>query len=81
HVSTGELPRIPANVVRKLVAFSVLLLIAPILVYFFSLKYVFVGSTAPSAIAAVIAANMVLAGYVYAAWVEDSESNSQEKPK
>ncbi|KAJ1800261.1 hypothetical protein LPJ59_001229 [Coemansia sp. RSA 2399] len=66
-------PHIPGSVVRKLVIFSLLLLIAPILVYFTSLKYVFVGSTAASAITAVVAANMVLVAWVYTAWSEDEE--------
>ncbi|KAJ2435129.1 vacuolar ATPase assembly integral membrane protein vma21 [Coemansia sp. RSA 2424] len=64
-------PQIPGNVIRKLLAFSFLLLVLPILAYFASLRYLFVGSTASSAIVAVIVANCVLAAYVYAAWIED----------
>ncbi|KAJ1735216.1 hypothetical protein LPJ72_001974 [Coemansia sp. Benny D160-2] len=67
---TKQPPHIPGFVVRKLVGFSLLLLIAPIFVYFASLKYAFVGSTAASAITAVVAANLVLASWVYAAWAE-----------
>ncbi|KAJ2767223.1 vacuolar ATPase assembly integral membrane protein vma21 [Coemansia nantahalensis] len=65
--------QIPGSVVGKLVAFSLLLLVAPILVYFASLNLVFSGSTTPAAIAAAVTANIVLAAYVYAAWIEDQE--------
>ncbi|KAJ2819042.1 vacuolar ATPase assembly integral membrane protein vma21 [Coemansia sp. 'formosensis'] len=68
-------PQIPGNVIRKLLAFSLLLLALPILAYFGSLKYIFVGSTASSAIVAVIVANVVLAAYVYAAWIEDTSEH------
>ncbi|KAJ2491984.1 vacuolar ATPase assembly integral membrane protein vma21 [Coemansia sp. RSA 2050] len=70
-------PQIPGNVIRKLVAFSLLLLVLPILAYFGSLRYLFVGSTASSAIVAVIVANFVLAAYVYAAWVEDASEHAE----
>ncbi|ORX72175.1 hypothetical protein DL89DRAFT_291396 [Linderina pennispora] len=55
-----------------LVAFSLLLLIMPIMVYFMTLKYVFAGKTAASAIAAVVAANLVLE-------LEDREQDSKAK--
>ncbi|KAJ1952602.1 vacuolar ATPase assembly integral membrane protein vma21, partial [Linderina pennispora] len=71
-------PRVPSHVVRKLVVFSLLLLIMPIMVYFMTLKYVFAGKTAASAIAAVVAANLVLAAFVYAAWVEELEDREQD---
>ncbi|KAJ2707360.1 vacuolar ATPase assembly integral membrane protein vma21 [Coemansia sp. IMI 203386] len=75
-------PNIPSNVVAKLVSFSALLLVAPILCYFVSLKYIFVGATASSAIVAVIAANLVLAAFVYSAWneeLDDRQSESKNK--
>ncbi|KAJ2021549.1 vacuolar ATPase assembly integral membrane protein vma21 [Coemansia sp. S610] len=75
-VQPANTPQIPGNVIRKLLAFSLLLLVLPILAYFGSLKYVFVGSTASSAIVAVIVANFVLAAYVYAAWVEDASEHA-----
>ncbi|KAJ2402326.1 hypothetical protein GGI23_000791 [Coemansia sp. RSA 2559] len=70
---TGKTPHIPGSVVCKLVVFSLLMLIAPILAYFASLKYVFVGSTAASAITAVVVANMVVVAWVYTAWSEEKE--------
>ncbi|KAJ2020833.1 hypothetical protein GGI13_005339 [Coemansia sp. RSA 455] len=73
---TASAPQIPGNVIRKLLAFSLLLLVLPIFAYFGSLKYIFVGSTASSAIVAVIVANIVLAAYVYAAWVEDASEHT-----
>ncbi|KAJ2686511.1 vacuolar ATPase assembly integral membrane protein vma21 [Coemansia spiralis] len=75
-VQPANTPQIPGNVIRKLLAFSLLLLVLPILAYFGSLKYLFVGSTASSAIVAVIVANFVLAAYVYAAWVEDASEHA-----
>ncbi|KAI7834303.1 hypothetical protein BX661DRAFT_176951 [Kickxella alabastrina] len=69
--STANKPQIPGNVIRNLVVFSLLLLIVPILVYFASLRYVFVGATAASAIVAVVAANLVLGVFVYVAWNEE----------
>ncbi|KAJ2376666.1 hypothetical protein IW150_001841 [Coemansia sp. RSA 2607] len=80
--STGSsTPNIPSNVVGKLAVFSLLLLIAPIITYFISLKYVFVGATATSAIAAVIVANIVLAAFVYAAWTEELEDVPKQMRK
>ncbi|KAJ2128802.1 vacuolar ATPase assembly integral membrane protein vma21 [Coemansia sp. RSA 788] len=76
RVEAVQSPQIPGNVIKKLVAFSVTLLIAPILTYFLSLNFVFAGSTTPAAITAAVTANIVLAAYVYAAWVEESDGNS-----
>ncbi|KAJ2062918.1 hypothetical protein GGI17_002084 [Coemansia sp. S146] len=73
---TASAPQIPGNVIRKLLAFSLLLLVLPILAYFGSLKYIFVGSPASSAIVAVIVANFVLGAYVYAAWIEDASEHA-----
>lgn len=72
-------PQIPGNVIRKLLIFSMLLLTVPLAVYFGSIKYVFVGSTASSAIAAAISANLVLAMYVYVAWIEDIDANNDKQ--
>ncbi|KAJ1826271.1 hypothetical protein LPJ56_002264 [Coemansia sp. RSA 2599] len=74
----SAMPKIPRSVVGKLVSFSLLLLVAPILCYFVSLKYIFVGATASSAIVAVIAANLVLAAFVYSAWNEELEDRQPE---
>ncbi|KAJ2614167.1 vacuolar ATPase assembly integral membrane protein vma21 [Coemansia sp. RSA 1365] len=81
HAEAESAPQIPGNVVGKLVAFSLLLLIMPILAYFLSLKLVFAGSTTPSAITAAVTANVVLAGYVYVAWVEDVDEGSENVQK
>ncbi|KAJ1835655.1 vacuolar ATPase assembly integral membrane protein vma21 [Coemansia sp. RSA 2711] len=74
--SAAQTPQIPSNVLQKLVAFSVVLLIAPILAYFLALHYVFAGSTTPAAITAAVTANIVLAAYVYAAWTEEEPSSA-----
>ncbi|KAI9475195.1 hypothetical protein BX667DRAFT_515621 [Coemansia mojavensis] len=57
-------PQVPGNVARKLVAFSIALLILPILAYFITLHFVFSGRTTPAAVTAAVTANLVLAGYV-----------------
>ncbi|KAJ2081604.1 vacuolar ATPase assembly integral membrane protein vma21 [Coemansia sp. RSA 988] len=76
-----DTPQIPGTVVGKLVAFSLLLLIMPILAYFLSLKLVFAGSTTPSAITAAVTANIVLAGYVFVAWMEDVDDDADALSK
>ncbi|PIA19473.1 hypothetical protein COEREDRAFT_36593 [Coemansia reversa NRRL 1564] len=81
HTEAENAPQIPGSVVGKLVAFSLLLLVIPILAYFLSLKFVFAGSTTPSAITAAVTANIVLAGYVYVAWVEDTDEGSENLQK
>ncbi|KAJ2781542.1 vacuolar ATPase assembly integral membrane protein vma21 [Coemansia javaensis] len=73
------LARIPGSVVGKLVAFSVLLLVVPLLAYFASLRLVFGGSTTPAAITAAVSANLVLAAYVYVAWTEESAGAPKRK--
>ncbi|KAJ1644254.1 hypothetical protein LPJ64_004057 [Coemansia asiatica] len=77
----SAMPNVPSDVVRKLVSFSLLLLVAPILSYFVSLKYIFVGATASSAIVAVIAANLVLAAFVYSAWNEELDPKPDQPQK
>ncbi|KAJ2161357.1 vacuolar ATPase assembly integral membrane protein vma21 [Coemansia sp. RSA 552] len=71
-------PHIPGNVVTKLVVFSLLLLVLPILAYFVTLNLVFGGSTTPAAITAAVTANIVLAAYVYAAWIEEDDSGGSQ---
>ncbi|KAJ1998675.1 hypothetical protein H4R26_005371 [Coemansia thaxteri] len=72
---------IPGHVIQKLFLFSALLLVVPILAYYVSLKHVFVGSAASSAIVAVIVANLVLAAYVYVAWIEDASDQARHVAK
>ncbi|KAJ2846773.1 vacuolar ATPase assembly integral membrane protein vma21 [Coemansia brasiliensis] len=72
-------PQIPGNVARKLIVFSIALLIVPILAYFITLKIS--GQTTPAAVTAAVTANLVLAGYVYAAWIEEDTGSIDDQPK
>lgn len=62
-------------VLWKLIIFSILMAVVPIGTYFSSLHYLFDGSTTYAGIAAVIAANTVLVGYVVLAFREDVTSS------
>ncbi|WVQ62661.1 uncharacterized protein L199_000808 [Kwoniella botswanensis] len=74
-VSTGKMAASPAETVQpavlyKLIIFAVLMAVAPIGTYFTVLTYFTKGNTIASAIAAIIAANLVLIGYIVVAWLE-----------
>ncbi|WVQ76183.1 hypothetical protein IAR50_005843 [Cryptococcus sp. DSM 104548] len=58
-------------VLGKLITFAVLMAVVPIGTYFGSLNYVWDGSTTFSAISAIVAANVILVGYVVLAFRED----------
>ncbi|EIW73340.1 hypothetical protein TREMEDRAFT_42323 [Tremella mesenterica DSM 1558] len=76
-VSSGKLapPNGIQSAVRwKLILFAILMAVVPIGTYFSSLRFVFGGATTPSAIAAIVAANMVLVGYVIVAFREEAHS-------
>ncbi|EIW66581.1 hypothetical protein M231_02233 [Tremella mesenterica] len=75
-VSSGKMaPQngIQSAVLWKLILFAILMAVVPIGTYFSSLRFLFDGSTTFSAIAAIIAANIVLVGYVIIAFREDSQ--------
>ncbi|ODN76191.1 hypothetical protein L202_06112 [Cryptococcus amylolentus CBS 6039] len=58
-------------VLGKLITFAVLMAVVPIGTYFGSLNYIWEGSTTFSAISAIVAANLILVGYVVLAFKED----------
>ncbi|KAK8845575.1 hypothetical protein IAR55_006290 [Kwoniella newhampshirensis] len=73
-VATGKMAAGPrANtqpaVLYKLIFFTVLMAVVPIATYFGSLRWK--GSTTYAAISAVLAANVILVGYVVVAFRED----------
>ncbi|CAD6583446.1 MAG: hypothetical protein TREMPRED_003569, partial [Tremellales sp. Tagirdzhanova-0007] len=75
RVASGKMAEgntIQPSILYKLILFAILMAVAPIGTYFGSLRYVWNGSSTPSAISAVIAANIVLVGYVVVAFREDS---------
>lgn len=80
----------------KLVVFAILMAVAPIGTYFGSLHYVWsglstrpidgswltvVGSSTKAAISAVVAANIVLVGYVWVAFAEDAQTGNVPPPR
>ncbi|KAJ1680055.1 hypothetical protein EV182_000774 [Spiromyces aspiralis] len=82
--------KVPASVMAKLLVFTVLLFILPILTYFGSLKYLFpatvnyfYGLDKPTVAAflAAIVANIVVAAYVVVALKEDSDQELAERNK
>ncbi|KAJ3283427.1 vacuolar ATPase assembly integral membrane protein vma21 [Borealophlyctis nickersoniae] len=66
-------PFIPGYVIAKLVFFSFLLFVLPLSSYYYTLNNVFHGNTNYSAITAVIVANLVVIGYVIAAFTESDK--------
>ncbi|WWC85839.1 uncharacterized protein L201_000706 [Kwoniella dendrophila CBS 6074] len=74
-VSTGRMAAGPVDTVQpavlyKLIIFALAMAIAPIGTYFLVLNYFSKGNTIASAISAIIAANIVLVGYIVVAWLE-----------
>ncbi|RSH81456.1 vacuolar ATPase assembly integral membrane protein vma21 [Saitozyma podzolica] len=84
-VSSGKMAAGPDNnvqpaVLYKLIIFALLMAIAPIGTYFSSLNYLWEGSTTLAAISAVVAANIVLVGYVVVAFREDAAAPPSRAP-
>jgi hypothetical protein len=88
-VNSIKASRNSSNVISKLIVFSLLILIVPLVSYFVSLKYIFRGTTShcidllfiesgelPSAIVAVVCVNVILVAYLIAAVLEDQNYNS-----
>ncbi|PPQ63432.1 hypothetical protein CVT24_004942 [Panaeolus cyanescens] len=67
-----------SGVLLKLLAFSVLLGVLPIGSYFLSLKYVWDENSTFAAITAVVAANLVLVGYIIASAIEDKQASASQ---
>ncbi|KAL1413250.1 vacuolar ATPase assembly integral membrane protein vma21 [Vanrija albida] len=72
---------IPQDVLLKLFTFAVLMAIVPISTYFLTVKHLWNGNTAYAALSAVLAANIVLGGYVYLAFVEDASNKAEVQEK
>jgi len=72
------------NVISKFVAFALAVGALPPAVYFTTKDYLWGGSTILSAISAVVCANLILFGYLFLAWKEESRfqaslENKKEK--
>ncbi|KAK1926109.1 VMA21-like domain-containing protein, partial [Papiliotrema laurentii] len=65
-------------VLYKLVLFAILMAVVPIGTYFGTLSHLFNGNTTYSAISAVLAANVVLVGYVVVAFREEVASSTAQ---
>ncbi|KAJ5115990.1 Vacuolar ATPase assembly integral membrane protein vma21 [Penicillium angulare] len=75
-------PVVPADVIYKLLGFTVAMLFAPIGMYFLTVNMVFGGNATWAGITAAITANVVLFAYIYVAWKEDqSDRIEAEKSK
>ncbi|BFZ55892.1 vacuolar ATPase assembly integral membrane protein vma21 [Savitreella phatthalungensis] len=71
---------VPPAVLSKLLLFSLAMLVLPLSAYYLSLEYLFQGyKTTHAAITAAVVANLVLVGYVIAAFLED-DSVVQTRP-
>ncbi|KAL7754479.1 vacuolar ATPase assembly integral membrane protein vma21 [Sorochytrium milnesiophthora] len=66
---------VPSHVVAKLIFFMAALLFGPITSYFYVYNYIFPGNSTYGAVAAVIVANVVVAGYVVVAFWEANDSD------
>ncbi|TXT16065.1 hypothetical protein VHUM_00568 [Vanrija humicola] len=55
--------------------------IVPISTYFVTVRHLWNGNTAYAALSAVLAANIVLGGYVYLAFVEDAATKAEVQEK
>ncbi|GAA6060501.1 hypothetical protein JCM10212_005582 [Sporobolomyces blumeae] len=73
--SSGPRPQNLSPVVWKLAIFTLLMIVGPIGTYFVTLNYYFRDPT-PSAITAAVVANLVLAGFVVVAFLEDSDPDA-----
>jgi len=71
-------PAVPADVIYKLLGFTLAMVILPIGTYFVSVDTVFGGNSTYAGAAAAIMANVVLVGYVVVAMMED-QSEAIEK--
>uniref|UniRef100_A0A060T0J9 ARAD1C16896p n=1 Tax=Blastobotrys adeninivorans TaxID=409370 RepID=A0A060T0J9_BLAAD len=73
-------PEVPLTVVRKLIFFTAAMIIAPVSC-FFILQNVFNWGSIVSGGTAALVANIVLIGYVVAAFMEDTEEMKEKKTK
>ncbi|KAI0427382.1 hypothetical protein F5Y09DRAFT_33359 [Xylaria sp. FL1042] len=80
--SSSTAPAVPTDVIIKLLAFTLAMVVIPIGSYFLTINTIFSGNSTYAGALAAILANVVLVGYVVVAMNEDqSEQLEAEKKK
>lgn len=76
----SQSPSVSTSVIAKLLLFSAAMIVLPLSAYYLSLEYLFQGyKTNYAAITAAITANLVVAGYVVVAFLEDDTASTPAK--
>jgi hypothetical protein len=78
-ITAGASRTVPANIAWKLAFFTLALLFAPLLTYFYVLNNVFPGNSTYSAFTAVAVANGLVIAYVVVAALEEDETPQTRK--
>ncbi|KAI0898656.1 VMA21-like domain-containing protein [Annulohypoxylon nitens] len=79
--SSSTAPAVPMDVIIKLLAFTLAMVVLPIGSYFLTVNTVFRGNSTYAGGLAAIMANVVLVGYVVVAMNEDQSDQAEEKKK
>ncbi|KAI1333230.1 hypothetical protein F5Y16DRAFT_393627 [Xylariaceae sp. FL0255] len=74
-------PAVPMDVILKLLAFTLAMIMVPIGSYFLTINTVFGGNSTYAGILAAILANVVLVGYVIVAYNEDQSDQREAEGK
>ncbi|BCR91240.1 vacuolar ATPase assembly integral membrane protein vma21 [Aspergillus chevalieri] len=74
-------PAVPANVIFKLLGFTLAMVAAPIGMYFLTVNSIFSGNSTWAGVTAAVAANVVLFAYIFVAWQEDQGERAAEGKK
>lgn len=74
-------PAVPANVIFKLLAFTLAMVAAPIGMYFLTVNSIFSGNSTWAGVTAAVTANVVLFAYIFVAWQEDQGERAAENEK
>ncbi|KAI1439693.1 VMA21-like domain-containing protein [Annulohypoxylon stygium] len=79
--SSSTAPAVPTDVIVKLLAFTLAMVVLPIGSYFLTVNTVFGGNSTYAGGLAAIMANVVLVGYVVVAMNEDQTDQAEAKKK
>ncbi|KAI1846851.1 hypothetical protein JX265_004821 [Neoarthrinium moseri] len=81
HEKSSIAPAVPTDVIMKLLAFTLAMIVVPIGSYFATVHTLFKGNSTYAGALAAIMANVVLIGYVIVAYTEDQSEQLDEKKK